>query len=87
MSALTALQVLDKFLAPYHIGHATVLLFLLTLPAGIVKKSVQIIALTLIAFGGVFFVIPSISDAGSVYSFVGLALMVIGPMAYTTATR
>jgi len=87
MSALAALQVVDKFLASYHIGHAVALLFLLTLPAGIVKKSAKLTALTLIAFGGVFFVVPSISDAGPVYSFAGLAMMVIGPMAYTTARR
>jgi hypothetical protein len=86
MSAFV-LQAVDKFLANYHIGHAVFLLFLLALPAGIVMKSTKITALTLIAFGGLFIVVPSISDAGVVYSFFGVALIVAGPMAYTVSAR
>jgi hypothetical protein len=86
MSAFV-LQAVDKFLANYHIGHAVFLLFLLALPAGIVMKSAKITALTLIAFGGLFIVVPSISDAGVVYSFFGVALIVAGPMAYTVSAR
>ena len=86
MSAFV-LQAVDKFLANYHIGHAAFLLFLLALPAGIVMKSTKITALTLIAFGGLFIVVPSISDAGVVYSFFGVALIVAGPMAYTVSAR
>jgi len=86
MSAFV-LQVIDKFLANYHIGHAAFLLFLLAVPAGIVLKSAKLTALTLIAFGGLFVVVPSISDAGALYSFFGVALMVAGPMAYTAANR
>ncbi len=81
------LQAVDKFLASYHLGHAAFLLFLLSVPAGVVLKSAKIIALTLIGFGGLFVIIPSISDAATVYSFFGLALMIAGPMAYTTASR
>jgi len=86
MSAFV-LQVIDKFLANYHIGHAAFLLFLLAVPAGVVLKSAKLTALTLIAFGGLFVVVPSISDAGPLYSFFGVALMVAGPMAYTAANR
>jgi hypothetical protein len=81
------LQVVDKFLASYHIGHAVFLLFLLSIPAGIVLKSAKLTALVLIAFGGLFIVVPSISDAGAIYSFFGVALMIAGPMAYTAASR
>lgn len=86
MSAFV-LQVIDKFLASYHIGHVAVLLLLLAIPAGIVMKSTKVLALTLIGFGGLFVVIPSISDAATVYSFLGIALMIAGPMAYATASR
>jgi hypothetical protein len=86
MSAFV-LQAVDKFLASYHLGHVAFLLFLLAVPAGIVLKSAKVVALTLIGFGGLFVVIPSISDAATVYSFFGLALMIAGPMAYTTASR
>ena len=86
MSAFV-LQAVDKFLANYHIGHAVFLLFLIALPAGIVVKSSKLTALTLIAFGGLFIVVPSISDAGALYSFAGVALMVAGPMAYTVSSR
>jgi len=87
MSELSVLQVIDKFLANYHIGHAVFLLFVLAVPAGIVMKSAKLTALVLIGFGGLFLVVPSISDAGPLYSFFGIVLMVVGPMAYTTTTR
>jgi hypothetical protein len=86
MSAFV-LQVMDKFLANYHIGQAAFLLFLLALPAGIVMKSAKLTALVLIGFGGLFIVVPSISEAGVIYSFFGIALMVAGPMAYTASSR
>lgn len=81
------LQAVDKFLASYHIGHAAFLLLILAIPAGIAVKSAKLTALTLIAFGGLFVVVPSISDAGPLYSFFGVALMVTGPMAYTITSR
>jgi hypothetical protein len=86
MSAFV-LQVIDKFLASYHVGHAVFLLFLLALPAGAVMKSAKLTALTLIAFGGLFVVIPSVSDAGAIYSLFGVALLVAGPMTYTATKR
>jgi len=81
------LQVVDKFLASYHVGHTVVLLFVLALPAGVIMKSAKLTALTLITFGGLFVVVPSLGEAGAVYSFFGLALLVSGPMAYTVSSR
>lgn len=87
MSEFTVLQLLGKVLADYHIGHAVFLLFVLALPLGIAKKSAKLTALVLIAFGGLFIAVPSLSDAEPLYSFFGILLMVIGPMAYATADR
>lgn len=87
MSDFTVVQLLGKFLANYHIGHAVFLLFLLTIPVGVVKRSMKLTAIVLVAFGGLFVVVPSISDAEPIFSFFGIFLLVVGPMAYVNASR
>lgn len=82
------MQVVDNLILPYHLGHAALLLFVLTVPAGIVKGSRKLLALILITFGGLFLAVPSIeSQAGVVYGILGIVLMVVGPVVYTTAER
>lgn len=88
MVGLVPMPLVDDFLLNYHVGHAALLLFVLTVPAGLVKGSRKLVGLVLIAFGGLFLAVPSIdAEAGLVYALFGVALMVVGPVLFTTATR
>lgn len=82
------LQLVDDFLLNYHIGHAALLLLVLTVPAGLVKGSRKLLGLILIVFGGLFLAVPAIdSAAGLLYALLGIVLMVVGPVLVTTADR
>jgi len=82
------LQLIDDLLLPYHVGHAALLLLILTVPAGLVKGSRKLVGLILITFGGLFLAVPSIdSDAGVLFGVLGIALMLVGPIMFTTADR
>jgi hypothetical protein len=82
------LQVIDELLLPFHIGHVAVLLLVLTVPLALVKGSRKLLGLMLIGFGGLLLAVPSIDGAaGLLYGVLGIALMVVGPVVYTTATR
>jgi hypothetical protein len=88
MVGLVPMPLIDDFLLNYHVGHAALLLFILTVPAGLVKGSRKLVGLIFIAFGGLFLAIPSIDDAaGITFALLGIALMVIGPVLLTTASR
>lgn len=88
MVGLDPLQLFDELILPYHIGHVAVVLLVLTVPAGLVKGSRKLLGLIFIAFGGLFLAVPSIeSEAGILFGVVGIALMVVGPVLYTTAAR
>ena len=84
---LVPLQVLDDFLLNYNVGQALLLLFILSLPAGYVQGSRKITAINLILFGAIFIVIPSIGGGETYYAFLGIGLLVLGPMVYSTAER
>ncbi|NIS35090.1 MAG: hypothetical protein GWN07_30975 [Actinobacteria bacterium] len=82
------LQLVDELLLPFHLGHVAIALLVLTVPAGLVKGSGKLVGLILIGFGGLLVAVPSIdSDAGVLFAVVGIALMVIGPIVYSTASR
>lgn len=82
------LQVIDELLLPFHIGHVAVLLLVLTVPLGLVKGSRKLLGLIFIGFGGLLLAVPSIDSAASVlYAVLGVVLIVVGPVVYTTATR
>ncbi|MFB6354046.1 MAG: hypothetical protein ABEJ92_08160 [Halobacteriales archaeon] len=88
MVGLAPMPLIDDFLLDYHVGHAALLLFVLTVPAGLVKGSRKLVGLVFIAFGGLFLAVPSIdAEAGLAYALFGVALMVVGPVLYTTAAR
>ena len=82
------MPLIDDLLLPYHLGHAALALLILTVPAGLVKGSRKLLGLILIGFGGLFLAVPSIdSAAGVAYGGLGIVLMLIGPVLFTTADR
>jgi hypothetical protein len=87
MLSLVPMQLLDDFLINYNLGQAILLLFVLALPAGYVMGSRKITAINLILFGTLFIVVPSIGGGPSHYAFLGVALLVLGPLLFTTAKR
>ena len=88
MAGWVPLPLIDDFLLDYNVGHAALVLFVLTIPLGLVKSSRKLLALVIIGFGGLFLAVPSIdSEAGIGFAMFGLVLMVVGPVVFTTASR
>lgn len=80
------LQALDKFLLDYHVGHALLAGFVLAVLGSLPLKSRKVLAANAILFGAIFVLTPS-SLAPIQYKFLGITLLVIGPMLYATARR
>lgn len=80
------LQLVDKFLIQYNVGQALLLVFVLTILATLPLKSQRLIALVAIVFGAVFLMTPS-SLQPPAFLFLGIGLLVVGPMIYITANR
>ncbi|WP_101294641.1 hypothetical protein [Halegenticoccus soli] len=78
------LQVIDSFLLEYNVGQALLLAFVLTTLATLPLKSQKVLALNTILFGIIFTLTPQ-SLAPLHYLFLGIVLVVIGPMLYVTA--
>jgi len=74
----------DSILLDYHMGHILLLGFVLTTVGALPLKSQQVIGLNTILFGVIFILTPA-SMLPNVYLFLGLALLVIGPLVYVTA--
>lgn len=87
MFPFAPMPLIDDFLVQYNIGQAVLLLFILALPAGYVQGSRKITSINLITFGLLFVIVPSIGGGPVHYAFLGVALLVIGPVLYTTARR
>lgn len=92
------LQVIDNFLLQYNVGDALLFLFVLGLLATLPLKSRKVTTLHVISFGALFLLLPGslmeVSENGSFllggifqYKLVGLFLVVIGPVIYTTGSR
>jgi predicted enzyme related to lactoylglutathione lyase len=56
-------------------------------PAGYVFESGKITAVNAILFGTLFLIVPSIGGGSVVYAYLGIGLLVLGPMIYATSTR
>lgn len=85
--AFTPLPLVDDFLASYHVGHALLVLFVVSIVGTIPLGSRKIVSVNALLFGVLFLVSP-ISQLGSdpfVYRFLGIALVVLAPVLYTTA--
>ncbi|MFB6297683.1 MAG: hypothetical protein ABEH56_04110 [Salinirussus sp.] len=92
------LQIVDSFLLSYNVGDALILVFALGLLATLPIRSRKVTTLHVILFGVVFLLTPAgvlaVDSAGShflgsslQYKLLGLALIVVGPILYTSASR
>ncbi|ERH07522.1 MAG: hypothetical protein J07HN4v3_03164 [Halonotius sp. J07HN4] len=75
---------IDAILVDYHIGQFLLLGFVLTTLGALPLKSQQVIGINTMLFGVIFVLTPA-SLLPNVYLFLGLTLLVIGPMVYVTA--
>ena len=85
MSALP-LQVIDNFLLQYNLGQALLLIYVLATLAALTQRSMKVIALQTITFGLIFVLVPSIDGPGH-YLYLGLGLLLVAPLLFTTADR
>jgi uncharacterized membrane protein HdeD (DUF308 family) len=76
--------VVDSILLNYNIGQILLLGFVMTTLGALPLKSQQVIGINTILFGIIFVVTPK-SLMPNFYLFLGLTLIVIGPMVYVTA--
>jgi hypothetical protein len=75
---------IDAILVDYNIGQFLLLGFVLTTLGALPLKSQQVIGINTMLFGVIFVLTPA-SLLPNVYLFLGLTLLVIGPMVYITA--
>lgn len=80
------LQVIDSFLLNYNVGQVLLLVFVLATVGALPLKSTKIIALNTMAFGVIFLLTPQ-SLVPIHYLFLGIALIVVGPLLWTTSGR
>ena len=80
------LQVIDSFLLNYNIGQALLLLFVLTTAGALPLKSPRIVALNSIVFGLIFLLTPQ-SLMPIHYLFLGIVLVVIGPILWVASDK
>ena len=90
------LQVIDGFLLNVNLGDALIVGFVLGLFAVATQRSRKLLTLHLIAFGALFLLSPgslyepaelSLLDSILQYKMLGLVLLVISPVLYTTAQK
>jgi hypothetical protein len=83
------LQLVDSFLIDYHVGHALVLGFVLTVLATIPLKSLKTTAGVVVTFGLVFALTPGslMGTAATPLRLAGVGFVVIGPMLFVYANR
>jgi hypothetical protein len=92
------LQLVDSFLLNYNVGDAMLVVFVLGFLATLPMKSWKVTTLHVIVFGLVFLLLPgsmlAVESSGShllgsalQYKLLGLGLLVVGPVLYTSARR
>jgi membrane-bound ClpP family serine protease len=82
----TLLQALDNFLLDYNVGHAIFFLFVLSILGSLPLKSQKVLSLNVIVFGLIFMVTPA-SQAPVQFTYLGIILLILGPVLYATARR
>ena len=87
MPGFAPMPLVDDFLIQYELGQAILLLFILSLPVGYIQKSWKITGINAILFGVLFTLVPSLGGGPVHYAFLGIALLVIGPMVYISGNR
>jgi hypothetical protein len=80
------LQLIDSFLLEYNVGQALLLVFVLATVGTLPLKSRRIVAANAMLFGLVFIMTPQ-SLAPVHYLFLGIVLLVVGPVLWVTADR
>lgn len=80
------LQLIDQFLINYNVGQALLVVFVLSILAVLPLKSQRLVALVVVVFGLIFLITPS-SLQPTAFLFLGLGLILVGPMLYITASR
>ena len=78
------LQVVDSFLLQYNVGQALLLVFVLVTVGTLPLRSQRLVSLNFIVFGLVFLLTPQ-ALVPFHYMFLGLVLLVVGPLVYVTA--
>lgn len=78
------LQVIDSFLLQYNVGQVLLLGLIVTTLMALPLKSQKVIAINTILFGTIFMLLP-FSLSPLPFLFLGLALVIIGPVLYVTA--
>ena len=86
MTQFVPLPLIDDFLINYNVGQALLLLFVLSVLAAIPLGSRKVLSLNAITFGLIFVLTP-VSLAPIHFKFLGIALLVVAPLLYTTASR
>jgi hypothetical protein len=86
MIEFVPLPLVDDFLVNYHVGHAVLLLFVLSVVGSIPLGSRKVLALNTILFGVLFMLVVSMG-APPEYAYLGVALVVVAPLLYTTASK
>ncbi|EMA52948.1 hypothetical protein ACTG0T_07550 [Halococcus morrhuae DSM 1307] len=80
------LQALDRFLLQYNLGQVLLLVFVLALLAALAQRSRKVLSIQVMTFGLLFAIVPSIDGPGY-YLYLGLGLLVVAPLLFTTANR
>jgi hypothetical protein len=81
------LQVIDNFLLQYNVGQALLLIFILSTLAALPLKSRKVMSIQFISFGLIFMLTPQSLLEAPHWKFLGVALLVLGPMVYMTARK
>lgn len=83
MLEFVPLQLLDDIIQSYHLGQVLILVFVVSV-LGSLALSKKILSINVLVFGLLFMLAPS-NLAPLPYKLLGVALIVMGPVLYTTA--
>jgi hypothetical protein len=89
----TPLPLIDDFLLPVTMGHALVALFLVSVVGVLPLGSRKVLSLNTLVFGLLFLLTPaSLLAKGAPttafpYRFLGIVLLIVAPVLFTTARK
>lgn len=82
-----ALQIIDNFLLQYNVGQALFLVFILSALAAVPLRSRKVHSIQFISFGLIYMLTPQSLLVKPHWKFVGIVLLVLGPVVYMTAKK
>lgn len=85
MIEFVPMPLVDDFLLGFNVGQVLLFVFVLSVLGTLPLKSGRLVSLVVMAFGLIFVVTPS-SLAPVHYKYLGIALLVVGPLVYTTTS-